>query len=392
MKNTYIIDSIESIDDFRNLKESWEKLNKANSNSTLFSSFQIFEYYYQIIQTSFPQTSIKIFVVKNKSQEIIAIFPFTYEKQTIVGRLQLNKLSIKDNILGWYSLLVDPNENIHQILTEFIGYLNSIKNTWDLITIHHIQEQDVSYKDLRVLCKNHFKLTINETKTLVVDCHADFDNLLQHMKGKKRREMKRKIKRLTEKGSMELISLRNSEDIQKQLPHFFQIEDNNWKGKQGTSILKSSYKTYFENVAFKLAEENRFRLYFLKINKAYASGIYAIVDSGTLYFVKIGYDDSYAQYSPSLVLFYLVIKELFAQKEIRAIDFFGPIDDYQASFGKTTRSSFNMTIYNNKIIPKLYYIILLVGRKIQKISSINSLFKRLKKHTIFNRFIDEIYE
>ena len=209
MKNQYIIETIESMHDFKNLKKTWEELNIVNSNSSLFTSFTIFEYYYQIIQNMSSQTRIKIFIIKNKRNEIKAIFPFTYEKQIIAGKLNLYRLSIKDDIIGWSPLLIDPHENIHQIITEFMLYLKKNKNTWDVITFHHIPKHDISYTYLHEISKNNFNITTNETKTLVIDCTIDFDALIQHMKGKKRREMKRKIKRLTENGSIELISMRN---------------------------------------------------------------------------------------------------------------------------------------------------------------------------------------
>jgi len=302
------------------------------------------------------------------------------------------KLGIKDNIIGLFTFLLDPAENISQMMDELFRYLRTHKSKWDILSLHHVPSDMNGIDDFLSLGSKNFNIKINETKTLVVAKPVEFADILSQMNGKKRREMKRKIRRLSEDGDLELISINDHTKIEQYLPTFFDIENNNWKGKMGTSILKSPYLPFFEQMALYLSERKKFHLYLLKIKKVFVSGIYAVVDNDTLYFVKIGYDENYAKYSPSLVLFYLVFEQLTKQYQIQYIDFFGPIDSYQTIFGKTTRTSYDLTIFNRKLVPSFYHFTLMLFNKIQNYSFGKRVINTLLKIPLLKEKINNIYE
>jgi len=178
------------------------------------------------------------------------------------------------------------------------------------------------------------------------------------MKGKYRREMKRKIRRLEESGNLKLIEMREKQEIEKGLTYFYDIEDSGWKGKEGTSLKRSYYGEYYKDLAYHFSKGNKFRLYLLQLNNEYIAGIYAIIDRDTLFLIKIGYSDDFSRYSPSSILFYLMFEQLFMDKKIRKIDFYGPFSHYQKIFGEQTRKDYYITICNKKIFPYIYLVIL----------------------------------
>ncbi len=392
MNKRYVIKEINSWGEFIKLESAWDHLIQLQSKHALFLSFPIMKHFFKVIYDSYEDIKIKIILINNDKNELKGIIPFTIEKKRFARIIPFYKLGIKDNIIGLFTFLLDPAENISQMMDELFRYLRTHKSKWDILSLHHVPSDMNGIDDFLSLGSKNFNIKINETKTLVVAKPVEFADILSQMNGKKRREMKRKIRRLSEDGDLELVSINDHTKIEQYLPTFFDIENNNWKGKMGTSILKSPYLPFFEQMALYLSERKKFHLYLLKIKKVFVSGIYAVIDNDTLYFVKIGYDENYAKYSPSLVLFYLVFEQLTKQYQIQYIDFFGPIDSYQTIFGKTTRTSYDLTIFNRKLVPSFYHFTLMLFNKIQNYSFGKRVINTLLKIPLLKEKINNIYE
>ena len=250
-------------------------------------------------------------------------------------------------------------ENQEVIFQRFLEYLKKIKRRWDLIKLYSISADDKLFKVFTLILGQYYKTEESVSDTLVVDCDIEFDEYIKsNMKGKYRREMKRKIRRLEESGNLKLIEMREKQEIEKGLTYFYDIEDSGWKGKEGTSLKRSYYGEYYKDLAYHFSKGNKFRLYLLQLNNEYIAGIYAIIDRDTLFLIKIGYSDDFSRYSPSSILFYLMFEQLFMDKKIRKIDFYGPFSHYQKIFGEQTRKDYYITICNKKIFPYIYLVIL----------------------------------
>jgi len=359
-KSYYTVETIQSLEGLKEIKNDWERLFNLGKNFSIFFSFEVFKIYYETIIKNFDNVKIKIFVVRNKNQKIIAILPFTLESKIYPPFLSLKELSIKDGyLIGFYNFLTDPQENQEVIFQRFLEYLKKIKRRWDLIKLYSISADDKLFKVFTLILGQYYKTEESVSDTLVVDCDIEFDEYIKsNMKGKYRREMKRKIRRLEESGNLKLIEMREKQEIEKGLTYFYDIEDSGWKGKEGTSLKRSYYGEYYKDLAYHFSKGNKFRLYLLQLNNEYIAGIYAIIDRDTLFLIKIGYSDDFSRYSPSSILFYLMFEQLFMDKKISKIDFYGPFSHYQKIFGEQTRKDYNITICNKKIFPYIYLVLL----------------------------------
>jgi len=177
------------------------------------------------------------------------------------------------------------------------------------------------------------------------------------------KQLRKKCRRIEREGKVTIVEMKDTQEIEKGLQYFYDIEDSGWKGDEGTSLKQSYYGEYYKELAFHFSKENKFRLYFLKLNDEYIAGIYALVDHEILYIIKRGYSHDFSYYSPSMVLFYLLLEQLFEKKTIRKIDFYGTFASYHKTFGKNTRKAYHITICNRKVLPTIYYIFLKVLKK-----------------------------
>jgi CelD/BcsL family acetyltransferase involved in cellulose biosynthesis len=364
--DSYKIESIETLDKLISIKNDWNKLFNSKTKNTIFFSFDVFKIYYEVLTTNFNNVKIKIFIVKNQKGEIITILPFTLEKKSYFHMIPFKQLSLKDEyLIGFYDFLSLPQVNREIIFQKFEKYLEEHKNHWDIIKLSGISEEDDFLQDFKLVFNHDYKIDQVTNETLVIDINQTFNEFIKtNIKGKYFREIRRKMNRLKENGELHFVEMKNKEEILNALTYFYDIEDKNWKGRAGTSLKQAYYGEFYKKLSNHFADQNKVRIYLLKFNDEYIAGLYSIVDRGTCYLLKTGYDERFYKYSPSSILFFLFFEKHFQSREIKKIDFFGPYHQYQRSFGNHTRKKYNLIIYNNKMISKTYNIVYDVWKKI----------------------------
>jgi len=385
----YTIDTIETLEKLSEIKSDWERLFNLRKEMPLFFSFEVFAIYYETIIKNFKKVKMEIYVIKNENNKIVAIFPFTFQIKKYFIFLSLRELSVKDEyLIGFYNFLIDSGENPEVIFQRFLKYLNESRRKLDIIKMYSIPEDEKLFKVFTSIVEKYYKIDEGETNTLVIDCQREFEDYIKNdLDGKDLRELKRKCRRLDEQGVVTLVEMKEPQEIEKGLPYFYEIEDSGWKGTGETSLKRSYYGEFYQKLALHLAKEDKFRLYFLQVNNEYIAGIYVIIDRGILYLIKIGYSNAFSAYSPSNVLFYRVFEKLFTEKKISKIDFYGPYYHYQKIFGKQTKKRYNITIYNRKVLPTIYYVFLKILKKsnypFQDDSIRRKIFNGIKKTFLY---------
>ena len=322
----YAIDKIETLEELSEIKNDWERLSNLRKEIPILFSFEVFVIYYETIIKNFKNVKMEIYVIKNKNNKIVAIFPFTFQIKKYFNFLSIRELSVKDQyLIGFYNFLIDSEENPEVIFQIFFKYLKENRRKLDIINIYYINEDEKFLKVFKSIVEKYFKIDEREINTLVIDCQREFEDYIKNdLDGKDIRELKRKYRRLDEQGLVTLVEIKKPQEIEKGLSYFYEIEDSGWKGTEGTSLKRSHYGEFYQKLALHLVNEDKFRLYFLQVNNEYVAGIYAIIDRGILYLIKIGYSNAFSAFSPSNVLFYRIFEKLFTEKKIIKIDFYGP--------------------------------------------------------------------
>lgn len=112
-----------------------------------------------------------------------------------------------------------------------------------------------------------------------------------------------------------------------------EIEDLGWKGSAGSSVLKTpGMEAFFLRQAEMLAAEGQLELAFLESAGRPIAFIYGQTAKGVFHSAKIGYDPSYAEYSPGQLLRYFLLERFFNESGRKAIDFLGPLTESHAAW------------------------------------------------------------
>ena len=103
---------------------------------------------------------------------------------------------------------------------------------------------------------------------------------------------------------------------------FMDIEHQGWKAQRKTSIRSDeSYVYFFRLLTERMEEQGWLRWGFLDIDGEPAAGQFMVQNGGTLYVVKIGYNEKFSKLSPGAALFGRVIENAFKSGEVNEINF-----------------------------------------------------------------------
>ena len=133
------------------------------------------------------------------------------------------------------------------------------------------------------------------------------------------------IKRRFRKGyteNHEFCIVSNPDEIAALLPDCFAIENAGWKGQEGSggSIIKKDMVEYFSTQAKMLAEQGLIRLYTLFVTGRLTAFQYGYLANKTVYSMKIGYDPAMREFSPGIVLRWLLCQSLLNEPKVEYLD------------------------------------------------------------------------
>ncbi len=124
-----------------------------------------------------------------------------------------------------------------------------------------------------------------------------------------RKHVPRKLRRLRDRGRVELEVVRGGATLARELDACFQLEAKGWKGVSGSPIrARPETLRFYTALAERSAAVGRFALYLLKLDGEVIAFEYCLRGSGRIDLLKLSYDPAHAALSPGLILRVLLLE------------------------------------------------------------------------------------
>lgn len=164
--------------------------------------------------------------------------------------------------------------------------------------------------------------TLKTWSRAALDLTGDFESWMAgNFDHKRRKELKRLKARLAEQGTLVLEELGPNGDLAPHIAAFLAVEASGWKGERGTAILSN------ENAARGLAaglaamhEKGNVRFWTLRLDGKPVASLFALINGSDAVLGKIGFDQSFARFSPGVLLIIEATRCLFAEKGLTLAD------------------------------------------------------------------------
>jgi CelD/BcsL family acetyltransferase involved in cellulose biosynthesis len=162
----------------------------------------------------------------------------------------------------------------------------------------------------------------------LVDLTHDWDAYQTTWSGNFRRQMRRMTRRAEDLGGIAVRVHRPGDEAE--LAHLlqlgFEVEDRSWKGRDGTSVLKSPVMhRYLCQQAELLGKMGHLELVFLEFKGRPIAFEYGMSSKGTYFSPKVGYDEEYSHLTPGQLLRLKMMEQFFADRARKTWDFLGPL-------------------------------------------------------------------
>jgi CelD/BcsL family acetyltransferase involved in cellulose biosynthesis len=161
-----------------------------------------------------------------------------------------------------------------------------------------------------------------------VSIDRTWDEYVSGLSRKFRSELRRRRRRLEERGKLTIEVSDGKERLDELLEEGFRIEGAGWKGDFGTSINSSpAMRRFYTEVAHWATERGWLRLAFLRLNGQAIAFDYCLEYNKVHYLLKIGYDPAYRELAPGKIIRYLMLERAFSER-MATYDFLGVGYDY----------------------------------------------------------------
>ena len=173
----------------------------------------------------------------------------------------------------------------------------------------------------------------------ILDIKSDWDGFFASLSPQRRYDHRRAVKR-TKAFGVESYSVITPtlETLDQALDTAFIIEDNSWKGKQGSSIRsRPRLQSFLRRYARSSVKSGQLRVFFLYLGNRPAAMAIGINSGGALWFIKIGFDEKFRQCSPGMLLMMYAMKYSFDQG-LSKIEFLGSYETWLSMWTRNIRA------------------------------------------------------
>jgi CelD/BcsL family acetyltransferase involved in cellulose biosynthesis len=145
--------------------------------------------------------------------------------------------------------------------------------------------------------------------------------LERSLNGKRRKELRRQRSRLAEQGRLELAELRAGEDCSPWVEELLHLETNGWKGrKKGAAVREATHRAYLAEMAKQAHERGRVMMMGLRLDGRPIALKYNLLAGEGSFAFKIAYDETFARFSPGVLLELHNVERLHERRDIQWMD------------------------------------------------------------------------
>ncbi|HEX9812415.1 MAG TPA: GNAT family N-acetyltransferase [Burkholderiales bacterium] len=165
-----------------------------------------------------------------------------------------------------------------------------------------------------------------------------------------RAKMRRLLGRLDQEGGS-FVEIRERSDMASAIEEHGRLESAGWKGQRGTAIEKDNVQgVFYREVLERFAARGEGRVFQLRLNGRVIASQLAVQQKGVLVLLKTAHDESYAPYSPGRTLDYLMLRHLFDERELRAIEFYTKASTEDMRWSTSQRDIYHFNYFRSPLL------------------------------------------
>jgi CelD/BcsL family acetyltransferase involved in cellulose biosynthesis len=234
------------------------------------------------------------------------------------------------------------------------------------VDLSFLDPDALGFDELTAAFARYRAVTRTVLRSPYIEVDGDWERFLASRSGKLRQEVRRKRRRVEERGEVSFEVVEGGDDLPTALEQGFALEASGWKGEKGTAI-RSSPETegFYREVASWASERGFLRLTFLRLGDRRVAFNYCLEAEGRHYVIKPGFDEQLRKLGPGTVLTSEMIARTF-RLGLKSYEFLGSADDFKVRWATGIRDRLRTQLFATSVSGALDRVAQTRGRAIAR--------------------------
>jgi CelD/BcsL family acetyltransferase involved in cellulose biosynthesis len=314
---------------FHGAREQWDALNRSSSNHVLLDSdfveplLRHFDSDGVVLGMRNGGGNQGMALLQRKSMGVWQTFQ---PSQAPLGLIQLGHAD-------------DSGEELLQITRELPGYALQMS----------VLQQDPDHTSFPQPKDTGLVEPLEYIQTARITLNGTFDEYWKARGTNLRHNLARRRRRMAEKGyAIELVALREPGHVAEAIREYGLLEAKGWKAGEGTAVTPDNAQGRFYREVFeRFCARGEAVIYQLRLNGRLAATDLCLVQNGMFVILKTAYEEELNEFSPAFLMREEVMKELYAEKRTRIIEFYGRVMEWHTRWSNEIRTLYHLTCYRS---------------------------------------------
>lgn len=332
----HVISICTDASDIERLRPEWELLQQNARNQDPFLSCDWFATWWR----AFGGEHCTLFLVTARRHgHLRAVLPLMIERGWCHGIPVRRLVAIGNDHTPYFDLVrARDNEHLHRTIW---NYLMTLRKEWDVLDLPRLNAESISADRFMQFARTQgvkYSLWRRAPKSPWIDIQPSWDEYLDSRSASLRKALRRKMRRLAERGRVGLETISGGEALERAVDDGLYIEAEGWKGSNNTAISSQpADKRFYTELAEVMAARGQLRLHFLTLDGERIAFDYSIVANRCLYSLKAGHSSAHAQVSPGMLLLGLILEQAH-EEGLVGMDLLGDTDEFKMQWTDATRT------------------------------------------------------
>lgn len=213
-----------------------------------------------------------------------------------------------------------------------------------------LRNQDTAYSGVARDASGSMDILPHAT-TVGVAMDSDFDSYWKARSSSIRENMARHLRKLEREGlAPRLVTRSAREEMAAAVAAHGDLESAGWKAGQGTAIHRDNAQgRFYTEVLEGFATNGHARAFQLYFNDTLAASQFAIEQNGMMVLLKTAHSEAFARHSPGRMLDFFMLRELFAERRLRVVEFYTNASREDARWATFSRDIVHVNVYRSAL-------------------------------------------
>ncbi len=315
---------------FLALRDEWNDLTRRVRDEP----FHRHEFLRAWIESFAPRAPLRIVVRRDAEGALEAALPLRPMRGILCGVPVRQLVSISNSHSCRADMLSsDPKRDAEAIMSHLLR-----DRSWDVVILKDVPAGGDGHALERAAERAGLPTgSWKSQSSPFVPLPASEEDLLARLPAPLRRNLRRRRRRLEERGAVTLERLESGPELEERLTSCLSVERGGWKGRRGTAIAQNrQVRDFYARLAATAAAHGYFSLYCMRLDERIIAFQYGLTYGDTYYLPKLAYDESLSDCSPGMLLLQDVFLDCM-RRGVRIVDFLGDDTEWKRKWAVEAR-------------------------------------------------------